>query len=137
MTYRFEVMQARAKEESGMRKLRNLFVQGLIAILPIVATLAILFWLCIYTEAFLGGMLQVILPTSWYWPGMGLLAGVVVVFIVGLLVDYYLFQRFGEITEDLFARIPVVRTIYNGVRDIAHFLSPAKERRETGTPVLV
>jgi uncharacterized membrane protein len=137
MTCRFEVMQARSKEESGMKKLSNLFIQGLIAILPILATLAILFWLCIYTEAFLGGMLQVILPVSWYWPGMGLVAGVIVVFIVGLLVDYYLFQRFGEITENLFARIPVVKTIYNGVRDIARFMTPSQERRDTGTPVLV
>jgi uncharacterized membrane protein len=130
-------MQARAKDDSGMKKLSNLFIQGLIAILPILATLAILFWLCIYTEAFLGGMLQVILPVSWYWPGMGLLAGVIVVFIVGLLVDYYLFQRFGEITENLFARIPVVKTIYNGVRDIARFMTPSDERRDNGTPVLV
>jgi uncharacterized membrane protein len=136
MTYRFSFMQARTKEESGMKKLGNLFIQGLIAILPIAATLAILFWLGIYTEAFLGSMLQVILPVSWYWPGMGLVAGVVVVFIVGLLVDYYLFQRFGEITENLFARIPVVKTIYNGMRDIARFMTPS-QGRDTGTPVLV
>jgi uncharacterized membrane protein len=131
-------MQARArKDDTPLKKLGNLFLQGLIAVLPIVATLAILFWLGIYTEAFLGGIIKIILPTSWYWPGMGLLAGVIVVFVVGLLVDYYLFQRFGEITEGIFIRIPVVKTIYNGVRDIARFLTPSKDGRETGTPVLV
>jgi uncharacterized membrane protein len=130
-------MQAWIKKEDPLKKLGNLFLQGLIAILPIVATLAILFWLCIYTEAFLGGIIKIILPVSWYWPGMGLLAGVAVVFMVGLTVDYYVFQRFGKITEGIFARIPFVKTIYNGVRDIAQFLTPSAERKDTGTPVLV
>lgn len=130
-------MQARLKKEETLKKLGNLFLQGLIAVLPIVATLAILLWLGTYTEAFLGGIIKLVLPETWYWPGMGLLAGVIVVFVVGLLVDYYLFQRFGAIAEGILLRIPIVKTIYNGIRDIAHFLTPSDERRETGTPVLV
>lgn len=130
-------MQARTRKEESLKKLGNLFLQGLIAVLPIVATLAILFWLGTYTEAFLGGILKLILPADWYWPGMGFLAGLVVVFVVGLLVDAYLFQRFGEIAEGILMRIPVVKTIYNGIRDIAHFLTPSDERKEIGVPVLV
>jgi uncharacterized membrane protein len=130
-------MQARLKKDEPLKKIGNLFLQGLIAVLPIVATLAILLWLGTYTEAFLGAIIKFVLPESWYWPGMGLLAGVVVVFVVGLLVDYYLFQRFGAIAEGILLRIPIVKTIYNGIRDIAHFLTPSDERKETGTPVLV
>ncbi|HEX5056853.1 MAG TPA: DUF502 domain-containing protein [Gammaproteobacteria bacterium] len=130
-------MQARTRKEDAIKKLGNLFLQGLIAVLPVVATLAILFWLGVYTEAFLGGIIKLILPVSWYWPGMGFLMGVVVVFIVGLFVDAYIFQRFGEITEGILLRIPIVKTIYNGIRDIAHFLTPSEERKEIGNPVLV
>ena len=54
-----------------------------------------------------------------------------------LFVDAYIFQRFGEITEGILLRIPFVKTIYNGIRDIAHFLTPSEERKEIGTPVLV
>jgi uncharacterized membrane protein len=130
-------MQARTRKEDAIKKLGNLFLQGLIAILPIVATLAILFWLGTFTEAFLGGIIKIILPASWYWPGMGFLAGVAVVLIVGLLVDAYVFQRFGAITEGILMRIPIVKTIYNGVRDIAQFLTPSEERKDTGTAVMV
>lgn len=132
-------MQARAttKKEDAVKKLGNLFLQGLIAILPIVATLAILWWLGNFTEDFLGSIIKLVLPESWYWPGMGLLIGVAVVFLVGLLVDAYIFQRFGEITEGILMRIPIVKTIYNGIRDIAHFLTPSEERKDTGTPVMV
>lgn len=132
-------MQARAttKKEDAVKKLGNLFLQGLIAILPIVATLAILWWLGNFTEDFLGSIIKLVLPESWYWPGMGLLIGVAVVFLVGLLVDAYIFQRFGEITEGILMRIPFVKTIYNGIRDIAHFLTPSEERKDTGTPVMV
>lgn len=125
------------KDEVGMKKIGNLFLQGLLAVLPILATLSILYWLGAYTEAFLGGVLKIVLPESWYSPGMGLLTGVIVIFIVGLLVDAYLFRRFGEFTEGVMLRIPVVKTIYNGVRDIAHFLSPSQERKEGKTAVLV
>lgn len=130
-------MPIHIRKEDALKKLGNLFLQGLIAVLPIVATLAILWWLGTFTESFLGGIIQLFLPEAWYRPGMGLLIGVAVVFLIGLVVDAYIFQRFGEITEGILLRIPIVKTIYNGMRDIAHFLTPSEERKEIGTPVLV
>jgi uncharacterized membrane protein len=130
-------MQSKTRKDEPLKKLGNLFLQGLIAILPVAATLAILYWFGTYTEAFLGGIIQLILPAGLYWPGMGVLAGIAVVFVVGLLVNAYLFRRLGEIAESILRRIPIVKTIYNGLRDIAHFLTPSDERREAGAPVLV
>lgn len=120
-----------------MKKLGNLFFQGLIAILPIAATIFIMYWLGTYAESILGGWLKRGLPDDWYWPGMGLLSGVVATCFIGLLVDAYLFQQLNKIAENTLSRIPVVKTIYNGVRDIIGFLSTSRHKGDLKTTVLV
>lgn len=120
-----------------MKKFGNLFLQGLIAILPIAATVSILYWLGAYAESLLGGLLKRGLPDDWYWPGMGLLAGVVATCFIGLLVNAYLFQQVNKIAENTLSRIPLVKTIYNGVRDITAFLSASRHKSDMKTSVLV
>lgn len=120
-----------------MKKLGNLFLQGLIAILPLAATVFIFYWLGSYAESVLGGLLKRGLPDNWYWPGMGLLAGLVATCFIGLLVDAYLFQQLNKIAENILSRIPVVKTIYNGVRDITTFLSTSRRKSDLRTTVLV
>lgn len=120
-----------------MKKLGNLFLQGLIAILPLAATVFIFYWLGSYAESVLGGLLKRGLPDNWYWPGMGLLAGLVATCFIGLLVDAYLFQQLHKIAENILSRIPVVKTIYNGVRDITTFLSTSRRKSDLRTTVLV
>ena len=120
-----------------MKKLGNLFLQGLIAILPIAATLGILYWLGNLTESMLRHLLTLLLPDHWYVPGMGLLMGVVAIFMVGLLVNVYFFQQLNKITEKILFRIPLVKTIYNAIRDIAHFLTHSRIDKKMGTTVLV
>jgi uncharacterized membrane protein len=120
-----------------MKKFGNLFLQGLIAILPIAATVSIFYWLGSYAESILGGLLKRVLPGDWYWPGMGLVAGVAVTCLIGLLVNVYLFQQFNRIAENILSRIPLVKTIFNGVRDIIAFLSASRHKHDTRTTVLV
>jgi uncharacterized membrane protein len=120
-----------------MRKIGNLFLQGLIAILPLAATIGILSWMGAFAESLLGGILKLLLPDSWYVPGMGLLAGIIVVFIIGLLANVYIFRHFYRIFERMIDRIPLVKTIFNSIRDIAAFLSTSKKNTEEQTPVLV
>lgn len=120
-----------------MKKLGNLFLQGLIAILPLGATVFIFYWLGSYAESVLGGLLKRGLPDNWYWPGMGLLAGLVATCFIGLLVNAYLFQQLNKIAENILSRIPVVKTIYNGIRDITAFLSTSRRKSDLHTTVLV
>jgi uncharacterized membrane protein len=119
------------------RKIGNLFLQGLIAILPLAATLAILYWMGSFAEALLGGVLKILMPDQWYVPGMGLLAGIIVVFIIGLLANVYIFRHLYQTFEGIIDRIPLVKTIFNSIRDIAGFLSNSKGKNEVQTPVLV
>lgn len=120
-----------------MKKTSQLFLQGLLALLPVVITLGILFWLGALAENTLGVIIRWLLPEGWYWPGLGVLAGLLFIFLIGVLMNAYLFRKIGAWAVALFRKIPLVKTIYDSVRDIARFASPDKNKEQLKKAVLV
>jgi uncharacterized membrane protein len=120
-----------------MRQIARWFLQGLVAILPIAVTLAILYWLGSTAESSLGAVLQWALPEGWYFPGLGLLAGIVVITATGVLANAYLFRKLLELANGTMSRIPLVSTLFDSIRDIAKFADPQSMRSEMQRPVLV
>jgi uncharacterized membrane protein len=111
---------------SGTRivgRLTALFVQGLIALLPLAVTIAIVWWLSVTAERTLGGAIRWALPEEWYVRGMGITAGVIVIFLVGVLVNIYGVPKLIHLGEKFIGRIPLVKTVYGAVRDLLGFFS--------------
>lgn len=101
---------------------------GLLAILPITLTIYLLYWLVVSSEALLGGVLQRLIPAELYIPGLGVAAGVVILFFVGMLMHSYVVQRVFVHVEQLFLRLPMVRLIYPAIRDFIEYFSPMKKK---------
>lgn len=101
---------------------------GLITILPIVLTLYLIYWLGVSTEALLGGQLQRVLPAGIYFPGLGVAAGVVISFFIGMLMHSYVVRRLFARGEQLFLRLPLVRLVYPAIRDFIDYFSPMKKK---------
>ena len=101
---------------------------GLISILPVVLTLYLLYWLVVSAEALLGGMIRLWLPQHLYWPGMGVVVGLAVVFTVGLLMHAYVVQRIFAEGEKLLYRMPLIRSIYPALRDFLNYFSPENRK---------
>jgi uncharacterized membrane protein len=120
-----------------MKKISQLFVKGLFVILPVAITLSILYWLGSVAESILGSLIQWLLPHSWYWPGMGLLAGFIFVLIIGILLNAYIFRRLASALESVLKAIPIVQVIYNSVRDIAKFATASEDDSELQKAVVV
>ena len=106
---------------------RNILT-GLVTILPVVLTLYLLYWFAITAESMLGNMIRLVLPRDLYWPGMGLVAGLVVVFVVGLLMHAYLVQRLFAKAEQLFYHMPLIKSVYRAIRDFFDYFSPTKKK---------
>lgn len=106
----------------------KIMVQGLVAMLPAVLTLYILYWLVWSAETFLGALFKLLLPEGWYLPGMGLLAGVAATFIFGLALKAFLMQKIFGFAEAALNRIPLVKTLYGSVKDFISFFATKKER---------
>jgi uncharacterized membrane protein len=110
-----------------MKRLGRIMFQGLVAMLPAVLTLYILFWLVRSAEIVLGGVLEVLLPEGWYLPGMGLLTGLVVVFLFGLALNAFLVRRLLDLGDGLMNHIPLVKTLYGSLKDFVGFFTTKRE----------
>lgn len=113
-----------------MTHFKHLFLQGLLAILPITITLSILYWLGSTAESTLGYLLTLFLPEGWYRPGLGLIAGFFVILAVGVLLNAFVFKKIANLTHQLFEQIPYVKTLYNSVQDIAKLALTPKNNTE-------
>lgn len=109
-------------------KFGKILLQGLVAMLPALLTLYILYWLVWSAETFLGAVLQVLLPPGWYLPGMGLLVGVAAMFFIGLALNAFLIQKLVGFAEAAVNRIPLVKTLYGSVKDFIGFFATRKDR---------
>ena len=109
--------------------IRRYFITGLLVWVPIVITVWVL-------SILVGTMDQTLLllpsafrPQSWlgvYIPGMGALLTLLVVFLTGLFAANIIGQRLVRYWERVMARIPVVNSIYNGVKQVSDtVLSPS------------
>lgn len=109
------------------RSISKTLLTGFITILPVVLTAYLLYWLVTSTENALGNAIRLVLPENWYWPGMGTIAGLLVVFLVGLLMHAYVVQRLFAWGEQALYHLPVIRTVYRSIRDFLDYFSPTRK----------
>jgi uncharacterized membrane protein len=120
-----------------MRKVWNTMLKGLVAILPIGLTLYLIYWLAGAAEHIFSGLIKLVIPATAYWPGLGLLTGLVILFLAGLAVNAYVVRRALRVGDRLFARIPVVKTVYVAIRDFMRFFPSSGKGGDLKRVVLV
>jgi uncharacterized membrane protein len=110
-----------------MNALGKLFLKGLVVVIPVTLTLAILWWFARGAEQMLGGMLMKFLPEGWYVPGMGVVSAVAMTILIGLLTHVILFQKLFALGDAILHRLPLVKTIYSALKDFIGYLSPGSK----------
>jgi len=100
-----------------MKSLGRIFLTGVLTVLPVLATAYLLIWLFTTAESFLGKPLRWLIPEGYYRGGMGLLVGIVVIFVVGVLMRAYIVRRVFAFSERILLEIPLIKTIYAALRD--------------------
>ena len=111
-----------------MKFLSRNFLAGLLAILPVVLTLYLLYWFAVTAETALGRVIRLFLPETMYWPGMGLAAALLVVFSLGLLMHAYVFRRLFASVEGLLYHMPLIKSVYRAIHDFFDYFSPSRKR---------
>ncbi len=100
---------------------------GFITLFPVVLTIYFLYWLAVTSENIMGAAIQWVLPQALYFPGLGMMAGLVVVFVVGLLMKAILIRQLFGLGEKILYRLPLIKTVYRAMRDLFEFFTPKKE----------
>ncbi len=111
-----------------MKSIGATFVAGLTAIVPVVVTLYLIYWFAVTAESLLGTLFRYLLPDTWYRPGMGVAAGLLLIFLTGLLMHAWLVQWLYDWAERFFYRIPLIRSVYGSMRDLFKMFSESHEQ---------
>jgi uncharacterized membrane protein len=108
-----------------MSALRKWFFAGLLVVLPLAITVWVLQWI-------LGTLDQtlLILPASWqpdlligvHIPGLGVLLALAILLVVGAVASNFIGRRLLTWGDGVLHRIPVVRSIYSGVKQVSDTL---------------
>ena len=112
------------------QRLWRTFLSGLATVLPVGITLYLVWWLLQQAEALFGGLARVVLPGGWYFPGLGIALAIGIVLLVGAFLNAWLFSRLIDLGEAMLARIPSIKTVYAGLRDLLNFLSRSGEESD-------
>ena len=104
---------------------RRYIISGLLVWLPIIVTIIIIkFIVDLLSKSLL------LLPTflqpdvlfGFHVPGIGVVLTLLVILLTGVFAANFLGQKFVKVWERLMARIPIVRPIYTGVKQVTETL---------------
>lgn len=101
-----------------MKTAGRIFLTGMFAVLPVLATIYLVFWLITGAERFVGKQLMWLIPDEYYRTGMGLVLALAAIFLVGLLMHALLFRQLFGWAERLMLEIPLVRSVYGALKDL-------------------
>ncbi len=113
-----------------MARFRNYFLTGLIVTGPVVITIYLLWWFINWVD----GLVRPVVPAAYRpeaylpfaVPGFGLIVGVVGLTLVGFFTANLIGRKLVELGEHLLGRMPVVRAIYRGLKQVFETLFSGK-----------
>lgn len=108
--------------------LKKYFMSGLTTFLPLSLTLAVVFWILNSLEAVFSRVIKPLLPHGYYFWGMGIVAGLIFIFALGIVVNFWLGKKIPELIDRIVKRIPLIKTIYNAFRDVSDYFDSNKSR---------
>lgn len=112
-----------------MPSIRKWLFAGLLVLVPLIITLWVLEWVVSTLDQTLH-----ILPATWqpdqllgvHVPGLGVLFALVVVLLIGALASNFIGNKLVSWWHAMLHRIPVVRSIYSGVKQVSDTLFSEK-----------
>ncbi len=124
-------MSKNKKKKSFTLILRNYFITGIVVLIPIGITL--------YLTKFFIGISSQIIPENinpnnylpYAIPGLEILISIIIITLVGGLSLSFLGKKVLKLIDDLFKRIPFLRTIYSAILQMTESFSNNKNDKKS------
>lgn len=109
-----------------MKNIIKNFIKGILTIVPIILVIYVIFKTFIFLDGILGNLLKPYLKND-YIPGIGLLATLVLITLLGWLSTKFITGKIFKLIDRILDNIPIVKTIYSVIKDTIHsFLGEKK-----------
>lgn len=105
----------------NLKLIRNRFLSGLLILTPLVAAILILYWIFSRLDNIAQPLIELIAGQR--IPGLGFVIVVVLIYIVGIVTKNYIGHRIVQFFEKIISRIPAIRQIYTGAKEVIEVLS--------------
>ena len=119
------------KRLSIVAKLRNYFITGIVVLVPIGITLYLTkFFITISTKL----IPSEINPNNYLpilIPGLEILLAIIFITLIGYLSLSFIGKKILQLFNDLLKRIPILRTIYSAIGQMAETLAPKRKSKKS------
>lgn len=117
-----------------MKRHARIFIEGLLVIVPVALTVYLLGGAVLWIDRGVRDLLGK--AGLGDFPGLGVAAGLVAIYLIGLLAHLWLLRRVGGWVGRMIEKLPLVKTLYGALKDLLSFLRP-KDKAAGGAAVKV
>lgn len=114
-----------------MKRLTNYFLQGLLFLVPLAVTIYVFYILFQKVD----GLLRIPIPGIGVIPGVGFVATILLIILIGFLVSNFLTKRIMLALDNLFERLPLIKLLYGAIKDLVNAF--VGNKKSFSQPVLV
>ncbi|HEY5191872.1 MAG TPA: DUF502 domain-containing protein [Candidatus Deferrimicrobium sp.] len=104
------------------------FLTGVLILVPLVVSVTLLLWFFQKVDDLfspvLDGVFRTLIPGTGHVPGTGILAGLVIILLLGTLARNVAGKRLLDALDRLIHRIPGYRTVYSTIQQLTNAFSP-------------
>ena len=119
------------KRISILARLRNYFITGVVVLVPIGITLYLVKFFISVSSKIIPSEIN---PNSYLpfsIPGLEILLAVILITFIGSLSLSFLGKKFLQFFNDLLKKIPILRTIYSAIGQMAETLAPNRKSKKS------
>ena len=130
-------MAKKKKKKSLTLKLRNYFFTGVVVLIPIGFTLYLTKILINLSSRLIPSEINPNTYLHFEIPGLEIMLTIIFITIVGGLSLSFFGRKFLQIIDDLFKRIPILRTIYSAIGQMTETFTQKSDNKNKKSVVLV
>jgi uncharacterized membrane protein len=112
-----------------MKKLSKYFLRGIFTLLPFGLTVIILVSFLSWTETYSRDVFEA-LAVDFYFPGLGLIIGVVLICLLGFFTTLPFTDRILQAVEMPFKNVPILKSVYSAIKSLSDYFSPEAENAD-------
>jgi uncharacterized membrane protein len=124
-------MAKKRKKKSFALKLRNYFFTGVVVLIPIGFTLYLTKILISVSSKLIPSEVNPNTYLHFSIPGLEIILTIFFITIVGYLSLSFLGKKFLQVVDDLFKRIPILRTIYSAIGQMTNSFTQKKNSKKS------
>lgn len=107
---------------------KKFFLSGLKAFVPGAVTIAIVIWIFSSIEAFFSTIIKNLLPYGYYFDGLGIIVGLVLILFLGMIINAWAIKHLYRFADSIIKKIPFIKTIYTSIQDLVDFIEKSQDK---------